>query len=66
MRFKSSFILPWLKITDKALLDQISKLLADSADSIFKRASVEAVADQLKEIRKLRREESKSFKRKGK
>jgi len=39
----------------KALLDQISKLVADSAESI-KRSSVEAADDQLREIKKLRRE----------
>ena len=46
------------------MLDQISKLVADSAESI-KRSSVEAANDQLREIKKLRREEPKSFKREG-
>jgi len=46
------------------LLDQISKLVVDSAESI-KRSSVEAADDQLREIKKLRREEPRSFKRKG-
>ena len=49
---------------NKALLGHISKLVADSAESI-KRSSVEAAEDQLKEIKKLRRDEPKSFKRKG-
>jgi len=49
---------------NKALFDQISKLVADSVESI-KRSSVEAADDQLREIKKLRREEPKLFKRKG-
>ena len=62
MRFFSTS----LAENNRALLDQISKLVADSAESIFKSASVEAAADELREIKKLRREESKSFKHKGK
>ena len=58
------FINKSLADNNKALLDQISKLVADSADNV-KRASVEAADDQLREIKKLRREEPKSFKRKG-
>ena len=58
------FIYVSLAENNKALLDQISKLVADSAESI-KRSSVEAADDQLREIKKLRREEPKSFKRKG-
>ena len=58
------FIYTSLAENNKALLDQISKLVADSAESI-KRFSVEAAHDQLTEIKKLRREEPKSFKRKG-
>ena len=49
---------------NKALLDQISKLVAESADNV-KRASVEAAGEQLREIKKLRREEPKTFKPKG-
>ena len=49
---------------NKAILDQISKLVADSADNV-KRASVEAAGEQLREIKKLTREEPKSFKPKG-
>ena len=49
---------------NKPLLDQISKLVNDSADNV-KSASVEAADEQLREIKKLRREEPKSFKRKG-
>ena len=58
------FINKSLTDNNKALLDQISKLVADSADNV-KRASVEAADEQLREIKKLRREEPKSFKRKG-
>ena len=47
-----------------ALLGQISKLVADSAENI-KHSSVEAADEQLREIKRLRREEPKSFKRKG-
>ena len=49
---------------NKALLDQISKLVVVSAESI-KRSSVKAADDQLREIKKLVRGESKSLKRKG-
>ena len=58
------FINKSLADNNKALLDQISKLVADSADNV-KRASVEAADEQLREIKKLRREELKSFKQKG-
>ena len=47
-----------------ALLGHISKLVADSAENI-KRSCVEAADEQLREIKRLRREEPKSFKRKG-
>ena len=43
---------------------QIPKLVADSAENI-KRSNVEAAGEQLKEIKRLCREEPKSFKRKG-
>ena len=49
---------------NKALLDQITKFVAVSAESI-KRSSVEAADDQLREIKKLHWQESKSLKRKG-
>ena len=61
------FIYTSLAKNNKALLDQISnmsKLVTVSAESI-KRSSVEAADDQLREIKKLRRGESKSLKRKG-
>ena len=58
------FIYTPLAENNKSLLDQVSKLVADSAESI-KRSIVEAADDQLREIKKLRREEPKSFKRKG-
>ena len=54
------FINKSLADNNKALLDQISKLVADSADNV-KRASVEAADEQLREIKKLRREEPKSL-----
>ena len=60
----SAIINKSLADNNKALLDQISKLVADSADNV-KRVSVEAAGEQLREIKKLRREEPKSFKRKG-
>ena len=58
------FISSSLAQNNKALLDQISKLVADSAANI-KRSSEEAADDQLREIKKLRQEEPKVFKRKG-
>ena len=58
------FIYTSLAENNKALLDQISNLVAVSAESI-KRSSVEAADDQLREIKKLRRGESKSLERKG-
>ena len=54
------FIYTSLAENDKALLDQISKLVAVSAERI-KRSSVEAADDQLREIKELRRGESKSL-----
>ena len=45
-----------------ALLDQISKLVTDSVENI-KRSSVEAANEQLREIKRLRRQEQKSFQR---
>ena len=58
------FIYTSLAENNKTLLDQISKLVAVSAESI-KRSSVEVADVQLREIKKLRRGESKSLKRKG-
>ena len=49
---------------NKASLDQISKVVAVLAESI-ERSSMEAADDQLRVIKKLLREEPKSFKRKG-
>jgi len=46
---------------NRALLDQISKLVADSVDSI-KCSSEEVTDDQLREIKKLSREEPGSVK----
>lgn len=56
------FISSALAGNNRSLLGQISKLVADSAESV-KRSSVEAADEQLHEIKKLRREELKSFKR---
>ena len=58
------FINDSLVQNNKCLLEQISKLVADSAENI-KRSSVEAADEQLREIKKLRHEEPKAFKRKG-
>ena len=58
------FINTSLAQNNAALLGQISKLVADSEENI-KRSSVEAADEQLREIKRLRREETKSFKRKG-
>ena len=58
------FIRASLAENNKSLLDQFSKLVAESAEGI-KRSSVDAADEQLREIKKMRREEPKSFKRKG-
>ena len=47
------------------LLGQISKLVAVSGWSTSKQSSVQAADEQLREIKKLVREEPKSFKWKG-
>ena len=58
------FINTSLAQNNAALLGQISKLGVDSAENL-KRSSVEAADEQIREIKRLRREEPKSFKRKG-
>ena len=58
------FIRASLAENNKSLLDQFSKLVAESAEGI-KRSSVDAADEQLREIKKMRREEPKSFKRRG-
>ena len=58
------FINTSLAQNNAALLGQISKLVADSAENL-KRSSVEAADEQFREIKRLRREEPRSFKRKG-
>ena len=58
------FISNSLADNNRALLTQISKLVSDSAENL-KRANAEAVDEQLRQVKKLRREEPKSFKRKG-
>ena len=57
------FIRASLAENNKLLLDQFSKLVAKSAEGI-NRSSVDAGDEQLREIKKIRREEPKSFKRK--
>ena len=57
MKFSSLSTLP-LAQNNTALLGQISKLVADSAENI-KRSNVEAAEEQLREIKRLRREEPK-------
>ena len=49
------FIDESLADNNKALLDQISKSVADSADNV-RRASVQAADEQLREIKKVKRE----------
>ena len=58
------FIRASLAENNKSLLDQFSKLVAESAEGI-KRSSVDTADEQLREIKKMRREEPKSFKRRG-
>ena len=58
------FISNSLAENNRALLTQISKLVSDSAENL-KRANAEAADEQLRQVKKLRREEPKSFKRKG-
>ena len=58
------FITKSLAENNKSLMTDISKLITDSIDKL-KRSSSEAAEDQLREIKKIRREEPKSFKRKG-
>ena len=47
-----------------SLMSEISTLITNSVESL-KRSNSEAVEDQLRKIKKIRREEPKSFKRKG-
>ena len=49
---------------NRSLMSEISILITNSVESI-KRSNSEAVEDQIREIKKIRREEPKSFKRKG-
>ena len=58
------FISNSLAENNRALLAQISKLVSDSAENL-KRANAEAADEQLRQVKKLRREEPKSSKRKG-
>ena len=53
-----------LIMSTSALLGQISKLVGDDAENL-RRSSVEAADEQLREIKRLCREQPKLFKRKG-
>ena len=59
-----AFINQSLADNNQLLLNQITKLVSDSVEKI-KRSSSEAADEQLREIKKLRLEEHKSFNRKG-
>ena len=59
-----AFINQSLADNNQLLLNQITKLVSDSVEKI-KRSSSEAADEQLREIKKLRLEERKSFNRKG-
>ena len=61
----SSVINKSLVDNNKALLGQISKVVADSGWNTSKRSSVQVADEQLREIKKPGREEPKSFKRQG-
>ena len=58
------FIARSMAENNRSLMSEISTLITNSVESI-KRSNSEAVEDQLREIKKTRREEPKSFKRKG-
>ena len=58
------FIARSMAENNRSLMSEISTLITNSVESI-KRSNSEAVEDQLREIKKIRREEPKSFKRKG-
>ena len=57
------FIARSMAENNRSLMSEISTLITNSVGSI-KRSNSEAVEDQLREIKKIRREEPKSFKRK--
>lgn len=58
------FIARSMAENNRSLMSENSTLITNSVESI-KRSNSEAVEDQLREIKKIRREEPKSFKRKG-
>ena len=58
------FIAPSMAENNRSLMSEISTLITNSVESL-KRSNSEAVEDQLREIKKIWREEPKSFKRKG-
>ena len=58
------FIARSMAENNRSLMSEISTLITNSVESI-KRSNSEAVEDQLREIKKIRREEPNSFKRKG-
>ena len=59
-----NFIARSMAENNRSLMSEISTLITNSIESI-KRSNSEAVEDQLREIKKIRCEEPKSFKRKG-
>ena len=58
------FIARSMAENSKSLMSEISTSITNSVESI-KRSNSEAVDDELREIKKIRREEPKSFKRKA-
>ena len=58
------FIARSMAENNRSLMSEISTLITNSVESI-KRSNYEAAEDQLREIKKIRLEEPKSFKRKG-
>ena len=58
------FIARSMAENNRSLMSEISTLITNSVESV-KCPNSEAVEDQLREIKKIRREEPKSFKRKG-
>ena len=59
------FIARSMADNNRSLMSEISTLITNSVESIKRIPNSEAVEDQLREIKKIRREEPKSFKRKG-
>ena len=58
------FISKSLTENNKQVMLKISQLISQSVDNL-KRSNTEAAMDQLREIKKMKREEPKAFNRKG-